>query len=133
MFLGNGDDKHCSCAFTLSCPTSHLVNFSLSIITAGKRSLGQGNMFTSVCHSVHRGGWGVRAPWHPPLTCTPLRRMVNDRAVRILLECILVYTAITSVCRTVRTVVMVRLTPAVRSVIYPGVRRDGGQCLVSYI
>ena len=25
------------------------------IITASKRSLGQGNVFTSVCHSVHRG------------------------------------------------------------------------------
>ena len=73
-------------------------------------------MFTSVCHSVHRGGGGVR----PPPTCTPLRRMVNARAVRILLECILVYTVITSVCRTVRTVVMVKPTPAVRSVIYPG-------------
>ena len=33
------------------------------IITARKRSLGQGNIFTPVCHSVHRGGmrgcsWG---------------------------------------------------------------------------
>ena len=27
-----------------------------SIITARKRSLGQGNIFTPVCHSVHRGG-----------------------------------------------------------------------------
>ena len=26
-----------------------------AIITARKRSLGQGNMFTPVCHSVHRG------------------------------------------------------------------------------
>ena len=25
------------------------------IITARKRSLGQGNVFTNVCHSVHRG------------------------------------------------------------------------------
>ena len=29
-------------------------------ITARKRSLGQGNIFTPVCHSVHRGGSGVR-------------------------------------------------------------------------
>ena len=28
----------------------------LSLITARKRSLGQGNIFTPVCHSVHRGG-----------------------------------------------------------------------------
>ena len=26
------------------------------LITARKRSLGQGNIFTPVCHSVHRGG-----------------------------------------------------------------------------
>ena len=28
----------------------------LKIITARKRSLRQGNVFTPVCHSVHRGG-----------------------------------------------------------------------------
>ena len=27
-----------------------------SIFTSRKRSLGQGNIFTPVCHSVHRGG-----------------------------------------------------------------------------
>ena len=56
------------------------------IITARKRSLGQGNMFTPVCHSVHRGvpgpggfwSWGVPGG-EPPLW-----------AVYILLECILV-------------------------------------------
>ena len=114
-----------------------------SIITARKRSLGQGNIFTPVCHSVHRGGipaciagsiptclaaggrcaipacigeWGVLllgvpgpgdarsggvcsrgvctwgacfqggAWWRPP----PRRLLL--RAVRILLECILVCT-----------------------------------------
>ena len=34
-------------------------------ITARKRSMGQGNIFTPVCHSVHRGGawsWGVSGP-----------------------------------------------------------------------
>ena len=29
---------------------------TIIIITARKRSLGQGNIFTPVCHSVHRGG-----------------------------------------------------------------------------
>ena len=29
------------------------------IFTARKRSLGQGNIFTPVCHSVHRGGVGL--------------------------------------------------------------------------
>ena len=30
--------------------------FIICIVTAHKRSLGQGNIFTPVCHSVHRGG-----------------------------------------------------------------------------
>ena len=30
---------------------------SANFITARKRSLGQGNVFTPVYHSVHRGGW----------------------------------------------------------------------------
>ena len=43
----------------------------ICIFTARKRSLGQGNIFTPVCHSVHGGGvcswrgacsWGVPAP-----------------------------------------------------------------------
>ena len=33
------------------------LHFPEHIITARKRSLGQGNVFTPVCHSVH-GGWG---------------------------------------------------------------------------
>ena len=36
------------------------------IITARKRSLGQGNIFASVCHSVHRGSASVHAGIHPP-------------------------------------------------------------------
>ena len=44
------------------------------MFTARKRSLGQGNVFISVCDSVHRGG--VSAPMHaeihpPPLADTP--------------------------------------------------------------
>ena len=87
-----------------------------------QRSCGQGNIFTPVCHSVHRGE-GVSAsvhagiphppeqtppraetplehtppPWsthHPPRSRHPLgsrlRHAVNERPVRILLECILV-------------------------------------------
>ena len=107
-----------------------------------QRSCGQGNIFTPVCHSVHRGGvclsayWDTtpphppeqthsspgadtppeqtpprsRHPWkqthppgagrHPPGADTPqsrhppgsiLRHTVNQRPVRILLECILVW------------------------------------------
>ena len=32
-----------------------LVSLGSLLITARKRSLGQGNIFTPVCHSVHRG------------------------------------------------------------------------------
>ena len=42
------------------------------IITARKRSLGQGNVFTAVCHSVHREGVS--------LTETPLNRDHQDRS-----------------------------------------------------
>ena len=75
------------------------------IFTARKRSLGQGNIFTLVCHSVHGGGgvclsacWDTRTPpSRPPQDqAPPLREQsmlgdtVNERAVRILLECNLV-------------------------------------------
>ena len=83
-----------------------LIHVIYTFITARKRSLGQGNMSTPVCHSVHRGAvwskrgawsrggwswgclvWGVPGPggawWRPP------GRLLL-RAVRILLECILV-------------------------------------------
>ena len=81
-----------------------------------QRSCGQGYVFTRVCDSVNRGGGGVSgeppsgprrnppdqadppsAPGRPPLCTrqTPPRReeqqhTVNERPVRILLECILV-------------------------------------------
>ena len=37
-------------------------NLQFFVITARKRSLGQGNMFTPVCHSVHRGGVHDQVP-----------------------------------------------------------------------
>ena len=76
-----------------------------------KRSFGQGNIFTSVCHSVHRGGLsgpggGLSGPggclvpgggvWSGPGGFSKFsggglhRNTVNVRPVRILLECILV-------------------------------------------
>ena len=76
------------------------------VFTARKRSLGQGNIFSSVCqeYSVHRGGLpqcmlGYHPPGadtpptrHPPGPSTPpLGDTVNKRAVCILLECNLVY------------------------------------------
>ena len=84
------------------------------IISAIKRSLGQDNVFTPACHSVHRGqalhsgGWvciqegglhpgaglhpgrsASRRGWVDP-TYLILRDTVNERAVRIVVECILV-------------------------------------------
>ena len=54
------------------------------IITARKRSLGQGNIFRSVCQEFcPQLGGGGRA-WQI------LRDTVNERAIHILLECILV-------------------------------------------
>ena len=86
------------------------------MFTARKRSLGQGNVFTPVCHSVHRGGvyiggsciregvcigeWiCIQEGLHSGGVCMQgvgrppywmLRDTVNERAVHILLECILV-------------------------------------------
>ena len=41
------------------------------IITARKRSLGQGNIFAPVCHSVHRGGLPQCMLGYPPLSRRP--------------------------------------------------------------
>ena len=86
-----------------------------SIFTARRRSLGQGNIFAPVCHSVHRGSASVHSqiphtnppppgadtppgtryspeqtpPSRPPMQCM-LGDTVNKRAVCILLECNLV-------------------------------------------
>ena len=40
--------------------TKQLITLELDISTGRKRSLGEGNVFTLVCHSVHR--WGVCVP-----------------------------------------------------------------------
>ena len=97
-----------------------------AIFTARKRSLGQGNICTPVCHSVHRGGsvsgcsggghvwllWGGMHGFSRGEMCmvapggmhgcsreggawytTRYGDTINERAVRILLECILVYDA----------------------------------------
>ena len=42
-------------AFT-ELPASYFTKIHLCVVTARKQSLGQGNVFTSVCHSVHKGG-----------------------------------------------------------------------------
>ena len=39
-----------------SCERNTCINISHKLITARKRSLGQGNIFTPVCHSVQSGG-----------------------------------------------------------------------------
>ena len=65
------------------------------VITARKRSLGQGNVFTPVCHSVHRwsASRGGRSAEEVRQILPPhqiLRDTVNKWAVRIPLKCILV-------------------------------------------
>ena len=92
-----------------------------TLITARKRSLGQGYVFTRVCHSVYRVGGGLCLGVYPPWTETPPVRDPLDKdprdsdpldgdpldrdtsgqrpptlyskelAIRILLQCILVY------------------------------------------
>ena len=49
--------------------------YSVGVITARKRSLGQGNIFAPVCHSVHRGGCLPHCMlWYTPSRYTPLGR-----------------------------------------------------------
>ena len=73
-------------------------------ITARKRSLGQGNVFTPVCRSVHGEGSAFRGSLHPgglhpgggvcigggQIPPRILRDTANEWAVRILQEYILV-------------------------------------------
>ena len=87
----------------------HLIRNQNEHLTARKRSLGQGNVFKPVCHSVHmgcsllsmhhrshdQGGLHLgrsasRGVGRPPEVHGILQDTVNKRAVRILLECILV-------------------------------------------
>ena len=78
-----------------------LITIIFIIITARKRSLGQGNIFAPVCHSVHRGGlpqcilgYQYTPPTGADTPPTSAQCMLGDtgnkRAVRILLECHLV-------------------------------------------
>ena len=53
-----------------------VVGFCIAIFTAHKGSLGQGNVFTPVCHSVHRGEGSLPTPLPPmqtPLDADPPR------------------------------------------------------------
>ena len=43
-------------------PAACFTKIHLCLVTARKRSLGQGNVFTPVCHSVHTGGRGGLHP-----------------------------------------------------------------------
>ena len=79
------------------------VSLFFAFITARKRSLGQGNVFTPVCDSVHgvgcvsqhaMGRGVLHHPWadtHPSKQTPPPPRRQLKRAVPILLEFILVY------------------------------------------
>ena len=136
--LLHSNKKRCSnVRLTAVCDFMYLLSHVFYLLPASTK-LGQGNIFTGVCDSVHRGGlpqcmlgyqpplWSRHPPWSrtprtrppgsraplldqtPPLpgadppgadtpqeqTSTPGSRRqhtVNERPVRILLECILVY------------------------------------------
>ena len=84
------DDHLIWCSKVDSGPRSlfqFLVQDPISFITALQRSLGQGNVFTSVCQSFcwQGGGVSVWCPW----TETP--PICKEWTVHILLECILVF------------------------------------------
>ena len=109
-------NKHMDNNWEVSSPTDVKVSLSLPSET----KLQQGNVFTPVCHSVHRGGVCLSACWdthtpleappphpleapprstpteaHTPLEAhppgsTPSPRRSLQRTVRILLECFLV-------------------------------------------
>ena len=83
-------------AFT-ELPAAYFTKIHLCLVTAHKQSLGQGNVFTSVCHSVRKGGsesaWGGRGGSASMGMARPppaLQDMVKKWTVHILLECILV-------------------------------------------
>ena len=62
---GTFSTSYCIALFNFECNVSEIDMNIVSIITARKRSLGQGNSFTPVCHSVHWGGawsWGGLLP-----------------------------------------------------------------------
>ena len=65
-------------------------------MTARQTKLREGDVFTLVCHSVHRGvypsmQWLTYPLGRPPQADTPTE-MATKRAIRILLKCILVLT-----------------------------------------
>ena len=76
----------------------------ICFVTARKRSLGRGNVFTHVCHSVHRrrvclerlclgrslSGEGLSGVSVRDTPLTEIPPYCKEQAVRILLECILV-------------------------------------------
>ena len=60
-----------------------MSNNSLRIFTARKISLGQGNVFTPVCHSVQRGGVSVPACITGQMTEGSLSREVSVQGVSV--------------------------------------------------
>ena len=70
-----------------------LRKLHIDIITVRKRSLGQGNIIRSVCHSVHMGGLHPGGSTYRGVCIGGLGQTLpqsEKRAVGILLECLLV-------------------------------------------
>ena len=101
ILLQFGTYQQCVILFMCLKTTNKILNLSIS--TASKRSLGQGNVFTRVCHSIHRGGLPLDRDSldRDPLDRDPLYRDPPSpstyiwwrppKRVSILLECILVW------------------------------------------
>ena len=58
---GNWNNRYGQCKRTVS------ILLECFLVTTHKQSLGQGNDFTSVCHSIHRGGGVSPYGRHPPV------------------------------------------------------------------
>ena len=94
--INNNEKRVC-----LLFPPSWNSWFCLHIFSALIRNMGQGNVFTRVCHSVHRGS--AFPQYHGQVTPSPRRHtpppdIVNRRVVCILLECILVLLILAYTC-----------------------------------
>ena len=79
------------CACVGQCEPLHTILYNPILPAATK--LGQGNIFRSVCQEFCPRGGGVSASVHAGIHPPPgsgLQHTVNERPVRILLECILV-------------------------------------------
>ena len=76
------DCKYTKLLLNVGADVNIIENIFKHIFTARKKSLGQGNVFTPMCHSVHKGGCIPACNGRgcePPQEDTPLGRSPLDR------------------------------------------------------